>query len=209
MFAWCLFCVLMLVCSLILSVSNRHSYRNILIQLCLRPLSSDIINRSTLPLLQIQIKYLPRQERVLMQKTALPVALLFKTTIQTSRLTWKFHFVRGVYGSYTKQSAWIACGDSGSQGYKIQLTGIRHVNKPHAECKQLLWVSATPAHGDGTSIHTRNILSITSQTISLNRSVFSHCRYCSHTHKHQLNNKSVLEGQINKCLRGHFAGYEG
>lgn len=177
-----LFCVLMGVFFLILSISNRHSYRNILVQPCLRPLGSDIINHSTLPLLQIQIQYLPFQKRVLMQTKTLPVVVLFETTVQTSRRTRKFHLVR-VYTGHTQPSARKACGDSGSRGYKIQLTGIRHVNKPHAECKQLLWVLATPAHGDGTSIHTINILSITSQTICLIPSVFSHCRYSSHKHR--------------------------
>lgn len=99
---------------------------------------------------------------------------------------------KGCIRDYTEPSARRARGDSGSRGYKIQLTGIRRVNKPHAECKQLLWVSATPARGDGTSIHTINILSITSQTISLT-SVFFFVVTVHVTTKHVHNTRETAE----------------
>lgn len=69
---------------------------------------------------------------------------------------------------------------NGSQRYTIQLTNTRHVNKPHAEYKQLLWVLVAPAHGDGTSIHAINIASIRKQTKSLSQSDL--CPYCPHRH---------------------------
>lgn len=61
---------------------------------------------------------------------------------------------------------------NGGREYTIQLTNTRRVNKPHTECKQLLWFEVAPAHGDGTSIYAITISLITKQTKILSQSDF-------------------------------------